>query len=517
MSMIHGNMNQAVSRELECPAGPDIYRHLSVANIGHLLDAYGAAFAESVMRAVQHRLRHLEIPDMAGMWVDLHQAGLYLRVALHPGSGIDENLFDEMLAVTVSSEPVVVDGRAVLVDIAVNRFATTCDDEHALAALSGDGQPALVTRFLQQVYRQDMTVALALHRAIKQKNFELWARPILAANNTATLYQECLIGLRKRKDGKSVEAPADRVAPALPQNISSRHIDRFIVRKTIELLRRYPSVQLGCHISAQSAVDDTWWSSTFRLLAMAPSLAVRLVIEITDTASVDIGAARPFCGRLQSLGCRIAVDGFNDGDRSLAFALTIKPDIVKVAMPVIHAAQAAPQSQLARHLAHFLNGGVACVVAAGVQAECDGETLRLAGIPWVLGCCIGPFDANGNAHFPQVAGFHALLGRLARIEQAGFAGCKPYEALDEYVRDAQAIVESPQLGLSAGEANAVMACYADTLYRTLCGLSKPLGQAKPCKYPGKVRLEEPIRQAIEAVAARQGAIMRSRWQKKAGH
>lgn len=514
MSVTHAHMNQAVSFEPDCPAGQDIYRHLSVTNIGYLLGAYGAAFAESVMRAVQHRLRHMDIPELASMWVDLHQAGLYLRVAPHPGTSIDENLFDEMLAVTVCSQPVVVDRRAVLVDISINRIATAGEGEHAPVLPTGCAQPP--TRFLRQVFMQNMAAALALHRAIAQKDFELWARPILAADNTAALYQECLIGLRKRKDGQPVEA--DRVAPALPQNVSTRHIDRFIVRKTIELLRRHPSVQLGCHISALSAVNDTWWSSTFRLLAMAPALAVRLVIELTDTAaSADIAATQQFCERLQSMGCRIAVNGFSDGDGSVAFALAIKPDIVKVAMPVIHAAQTAPQSQLARHLAHFLSSGLACVVAEGVL-ERDGETVRQAGIPWIQGCCIGPFSANGNEHFPLVAGFHALLGRLASIEQMCFAGRTPYEALDEYVRDAQAIVESPQLGLSASEADAVMKCYADTLYRTLCGLSKPLGHAKACKFPSRVRLEGPIRQAIEAVAARQGAAMRARWlREKAGH
>jgi EAL domain-containing protein (putative c-di-GMP-specific phosphodiesterase class I) len=413
MSMIHGPMNQAVSIEPECPAGQDIYRHLSVTNIGYLLGAYGAAFAESVMRAVQHRLRHMDIPELASMWVDLHQAGLYLRVALHPGTSIDENLFDEMLAVTVCSQPVVVDRRAVLVDISVDRIANAGEGEHASAVQPGYAQPP--TRFLQQVFMQNMTAALALHRAIGQKSFELWTRPILATDNTATLYQECLIGLRKRKDGESVEA--GRVAPALPQNISTRHIDRFIVRKTIELLRRHPSVQLGCHICALSAVNDTWWSSTFKLLAMAPTLAIRLVIEITDTAAgADIAATQQFCERLQSMGCRIAVNGFSDGDGSVAFALAIKPDIVKVSMPVIHAAQAAPPSRLARQLGHFLSGSKACVVAEGVQAERDRETLRRAGIPWAMGCCIGPFGANGNAHFPLAAGFHALLGRLAPIE-----------------------------------------------------------------------------------------------------
>jgi EAL domain-containing protein (putative c-di-GMP-specific phosphodiesterase class I) len=318
-----------------------------------------------------------------------------------------------MLAVTVCSQPVVVDRRAVLVDISVDRIANAGEGEHASAVQPGYAQPP--TRFLQQVFMQNMTAALALHRAIGQKSFELWTRPILATDNTATLYQECLIGLRKRKDGEPVEA--GRVAPALPQNISTRHIDRFIVRKTIELLRRHPSVQLGCHICALSAVNDTWWSSTFKLLAMAPTLAIRLVIEITDTAAgADIAATQQFCERLQSMGCRIAVNGFSDGDGSVAFALAIKPDIVKVSMPVIHAAQAAPPSRLARQLGHFLSGSKACVVAEGVQAERDRETLRRAGIPWAMGCCIGPFSANGNAHFPLAAGFHALLGRLAPIE-----------------------------------------------------------------------------------------------------
>ncbi|MEW9573832.1 hypothetical protein ABQJ54_18935 [Rhodanobacter sp. Si-c] len=99
-----------------------IYRLICVANFDHFINTYDTAFARSLMYDIKSRLRHLEIHEFANVSIDSCNERLYLRVSFTDEYNIDEHLFDEMIAMTVSSRPFVINGQDVIADIAIHRI-----------------------------------------------------------------------------------------------------------------------------------------------------------------------------------------------------------------------------------------------------------------------------------------------------------------------------------------------------------------------------------------------------------
>jgi len=88
---------------------------------------------------------------------------------------------------------------------------------------------------------------------------------------------------------------------------------RIVVSSVIDRLALDETLTLGCNISAQSALISQSWEAIFDRLERLPGVADRLVIEITETAPVVPSQGRGFSRRLNSLGCRLAIDDFGAG------------------------------------------------------------------------------------------------------------------------------------------------------------------------------------------------------------
>src|SRR5690606_32963431 len=92
-----------------------------------------------------------------------------------------------------------------------------------------------------------------------------------------------------------------------------------------------PEISLGCNISAQSLQFDCWWRLIFEVLQAQPSVASRLVIEITETSAISQDdEAIALLQTLKILGCKIAVDDMGSGYSTLDFVVRSRPDFVKI-------------------------------------------------------------------------------------------------------------------------------------------------------------------------------------------
>ena len=66
-------------------------------------------------------------------------------------------------------------------------------------------------------------------------------------------------------------------------------------------------------------------------MRLHPTVAQRLIIEITETAAIqDIDDTRGFVARVKDLGCRIAIDDFGAGYTSFRNLRKLGVDIVKI-------------------------------------------------------------------------------------------------------------------------------------------------------------------------------------------
>ncbi len=221
------------------------------------------------------------------------------------------------------------------------------------------------------------------YEELAQGHFFLAFQPIMSVESHTNLYYE---GLLRHCDGPMRLNPF----PVLEERNCIRALDHCVVSSVLDQLRKYPAMRLGCNISAQSAVLDERWSCIVSQLRAEPGLAERLVIEITESASLNHGAAAEFVIRMRSLGCMLAVDDFGSGFSTLEFIRTASPDIIKIDKGYLQRARTRDVAGEAfRHLVGLCKTLAPHVIAEGVEFEGDTGRLIDCAATWMQGFLVG--------------------------------------------------------------------------------------------------------------------------------
>ncbi|CAD6556849.1 EAL domain-containing protein [Paraburkholderia metrosideri] len=141
--------------------------------------------------------------------------------------------------------------------------------------------------------------------ALIKDDIEITLRPIYRwLNRNAIRYHECLVACRGA-DGR--EMSAEEFVPALEERGLIRLLDRHVFRRVVTLLGEQPELVVEVKVSAFSAVADVSWEAIFVSLSDTPNVAHRLVVVISNAASVDMSLVWAFARRLQQLGCPVSV------------------------------------------------------------------------------------------------------------------------------------------------------------------------------------------------------------------
>ncbi len=112
--------------------------------------------------------------------------------------------------------------------------------------------------------------------------------------------------------------------------------DMLVLDAVIDLLGRHPGVCLACNVSARTLRTESGWQAIYERLQQNQTLASRLILEITETASLaDSSEALSIIGRLRSHGCRVAIDDLGSGKTTLAFVRDCQPEIIKIDRSVL--------------------------------------------------------------------------------------------------------------------------------------------------------------------------------------
>lgn len=207
------------------------------------------------------------------------------------------------------------------------------------------------------------------------------------------LYQEGLL--------RHIEAQGEGVYPfaMLEKHQLMRELDRSVVNCVIERLLQNEHLRLGCNISAQSAIVDHYWQPILMQLRDAPSVAARLVIEVTESATPpSTSAAIEFVLCLRELGCRVAIDDFGAGLGTLEFIRQTRPDIVKIDQGYLQRARLETNNaQTLGHLVQLCKTLAPCVIIEGIESEADRALATACGSEWGQGYLFGrpQIDALG--------------------------------------------------------------------------------------------------------------------------
>lgn len=224
------------------------------------------------------------------------------------------------------------------------------------------------------------------YRELSRGQLLLAFQPVVwLPGSSRVLYQE---GLLRRADA---QGPESYPFALMEQHQMMRDLDRSVVQCVIDRLLADEHLRLGCNISAQSAIIDTFWQEILTQMRGTPSVASRLVIEITESARPpSTGAAIEFVLCLRELGCRVAIDDFGSGLGTLEFIRKTRPDIVKIDQGYLQRARLETNSaQTLGHLVQLCKTLAPCVIIEGIETEADLALATACGSEWGQGYLFG--------------------------------------------------------------------------------------------------------------------------------
>ncbi|HEX3909381.1 MAG TPA: EAL domain-containing protein [Solirubrobacteraceae bacterium] len=153
-----------------------------------------------------------------------------------------------------------------------------------------------------------------LRRALAEDLFVLHYQPIVSLADGRVSHHEALVRLADEGDGSVVGAAS--FLPAAERYGLIGEIDRMVIEKVAALLGedREGEAGLAMNLSALSVTDRGMLGQIQRALDRHGADPARLVIEVTETASIsDMSRARAFCAGVERLGGAVALDDFGAG------------------------------------------------------------------------------------------------------------------------------------------------------------------------------------------------------------
>ena len=177
-------------------------------------------------------------------------------------------------------------------------------------------------------HHADLAWVTRLREALHNDDFQLFGQLILPAAPGEEVHCEVLLRL---EDGKGMAMPGDFIPAAERQRLMPR-IDRRVVKRALELFAPMQDCAvLTINLSAQSVQDPLLGAdllSWFETFGVRPE---RVCFEITETAALDnLPLAIGLMKRLQTLGCRFALDDFGSGLLSFSMLRSLPVDYLKI-------------------------------------------------------------------------------------------------------------------------------------------------------------------------------------------
>jgi EAL domain-containing protein (putative c-di-GMP-specific phosphodiesterase class I) len=162
-----------------------------------------------------------------------------------------------------------------------------------------------------------------LRRALKEDKLTLHYQPIVSLHDGRIAHHEALVRLADGPPGRLL-APA-AFLPAAERYGLIGEVDRLVLVKAAAVLaqrdeRAREGARIAVNLSALSVSDPRMLPFIERLLARQRVGPERLVIELTETASIsDMEQAKAFCRGAEALGCAVALDDFGAGFGALQY------------------------------------------------------------------------------------------------------------------------------------------------------------------------------------------------------
>jgi EAL domain-containing protein (putative c-di-GMP-specific phosphodiesterase class I) len=239
-------------------------------------------------------------------------------------------------------------------------------------------------------HRKDIVGAAQIAMgAISNGDLAIAYQPVVAATGkNHAAFHECLVRVRKRS-GNLIAAA--KFMPAMERLGLATLIDRQVLVLALEALAHRPGIRISINIFPQTMQDAQWMILFNEGTSRDPTLAERLIIEVTETAAMlEPARTLAFMARLRRHGCAFALDDFGMGHTSLSSLRDFRFDIIKIDGSFVTDITTNPDSrffvaklvEIGRHFDMM-------TVAEFVQGPADARILRDLGVEYFQGFYFG--------------------------------------------------------------------------------------------------------------------------------
>lgn len=234
--------------------------------------------------------------------------------------------------------------------------------------------------------------------AMKDNRLRLAFQPIMNGINQEVSFHESLIRL---VDTNGRVLPAAEFLPAIERMGLSRLVDQFALQEAIQELMMFPELRLSVNVSNLTLANQDWLRSLVFTLRDRPSVAERLIVEITESAVVnDVKKTMRIVSTLQDLGCRVALDDFGAGYTAFSQLKDLNIDIVKIDKSFVRNLSDDHNHLFVKTLRTLAEGVNVKTVGEGAETLAEAQTLIDDGIDYIQGYVYG-FPRTERVWLPE--------------------------------------------------------------------------------------------------------------------
>lgn len=239
------------------------------------------------------------------------------------------------------------------------------------------------------VTERDRNVMAMVKDAISRRQVMLAFQPVIqAARPDRPAFWE---GLVRVMDQTGRIIPARDFIEVIETHETGRQIDCLALEQGLRTLSDQPGLRLSINMSARSIGYPRWMEVLNRGIAAAPTVAERLILEITESSAMVMPEiVQVFMADMQRRGISFALDDFGAGYTAFRYLRQFYFDILKIDGQFVRNVHQDPDNQvllsalvsIARHFEMF-------TVAEYVETAEDAEYLCDIGIDCMQGYFFG--------------------------------------------------------------------------------------------------------------------------------
>jgi diguanylate cyclase (GGDEF)-like protein len=311
---------------------------VSIDDLSHYNKQYGYQVGDELIAAVARRLRGLiRRKDVLGRYAT-NKIGLVLA----PSLAEHMDYVAGRLASGIRSTPIDTSAGPLSCSVHIGGVAvpheakTTMEALHACEEALNIARERVDTPFvayssdpekrIERVENRSSTDAVLC--ALNERRIRLAFQPIVSSVNGEVAMYESLVRM-ETPEGEIMGAA--HIVP-IAEKLGFLHlIDHRVCELAIDALRQNPDVTLTVNVGADTALHPDWLAAFQANLAQDPSVARRLIVEITETSLIeDIAAARRLIESIKETGARVAIDDFGAGHTSFRNMRLLPIDVLKI-------------------------------------------------------------------------------------------------------------------------------------------------------------------------------------------